>query len=276
MATVQGILRYTGTPVAKAFYTAYYKSNNGGSAGQGNGQRQSQWMRGVYLTEASGLFSVALSSDNFLGAGATVSNGDQVIVLCWRKSSFTPAEAGGSFYTGQSGTDGKGGTHDVGFKYDSGDNASANYGEVDQFVAKVFTLTGQSYNATPGGVGGDANGDLNLNLNAGPTAVINGASTVIGSPTAATRSVAISFSNGSGDNITGRDYIFNSQVMFQQSSAAHNPSGGTQSPDGSATDGSLYNFFDGETYGQPFGTPPGRCSATTPTASRTSTSTRCA
>lgn len=257
MATVQGILRYAGSPVGRCWYTAYYKSNNGGSPGPGNGQRASQWMRGVYITEDSGLFSVALSSDNFLGAGATVSNGDQVVVLCWRKSSYTPPEAGGSFFSGQSGTDGKGGTHDVGFKYDSGDNAVANYGEVDQFVAKVFTMTGQAWNATPGGTGGDANGDLVLNLNAGPTAVISGASTSIGAPTAAQRGVSVAFSNGSLDNVTGRDYVFNSQILFQQSSAAHNPSGGVQTADGSGTDGSKYEFFVGELYGQPFGTPAG-------------------
>jgi hypothetical protein len=84
MATAQGIIREGGSPVSKCFYTAYYKSNNGGSEGPGAGQRASQWMRVTTITEGTGLYSVALSSDNFLGAAATVSNGDQLLVIAWR------------------------------------------------------------------------------------------------------------------------------------------------------------------------------------------------
>jgi hypothetical protein len=257
MATAQGIIRYSGSPVEKVYYTAYYKSNNGGSAGPGAGQRASQWMSGVYLTESSGLYSVALSSDNFLGAAATVSNGDQLIIIAWRTSSVTPAEAGGHFYSGQSRTTGQGGAHDIGFKYDSGDAGTANYGDVDQMVTKVFTLTGQTWNATPGGVGGDVNGDLVLGLNVGPTANFSNVSKLVGNPTLISRNVSFNIDNTSADFLTDRAYTFDSQIILQQSSAAHNPTGGTQIADGSAVDGSRYTFSAGLTYGTAFGTPTG-------------------
>lgn len=259
MASAQGIVRYAGSPLGKVFYTAYYKNNQGGSppAGPGAGTRASQWLSGVYSTEASGQYTVSVNSDNFCGAASVVANGDQLVVLFWRKSTVTPAEAAGNFYAGQSRTDGKGGTHPQGFKYDNGNAAQANYGDVDQFYAVTFTMTGQTWTATPGGIGGDVNGDINLVLNAGPTAVITGASTVQASPTAVQRGVSVSMPNGSADTVTSRDYTRFSQILFQQSSAAHNPSGGTQTADGSVVDGSVFAFSPGLIYGQAFGTPAG-------------------
>lgn len=254
MATWQGIVRVGGTPVAKCYFTAYYRNSaGGGAAGPGNGVRASQWMSGVYLTESSGQGTVALSSDNFLGAGATVNANDQLIVILWRDSALTPADAAGFFYAGQSRTDGKSGTHGLGFKYDNGAAAQANYQTANQFYVATFTMTGQAWNATPGGVGGDVNGDISLVVNAAPTAVLTGLSTNLAVPTATTRAVAQALANGSSDLQTNRLYSFNGQIVFEQSSAAHNPSGGTQTVDGSAIDGSRYSFPDGLSYGAPSG-----------------------
>lgn len=268
MASAQGIVRFGGSPLAKVLYTAYYKNNQGGTppSGPGAGTRASQWMAGVYLTEASGQYTVSVNSDNFCGAASTVANGDQIVVLFWRNTAVTPAEAAGAFFAGQSRVDGKGGTHLQGFKYDNGAAAQANYGDVDQFFSVVFTMTGQSWTATPGGIGGDVNGDVSLVLNAGPTALISGASTNPLAPTAIQRGVSVAMPNGSQDTLTSRAYSQFSQTLFQQSSAAHNPSGGVQTADGSVVDGSRFIFSDGLTYGRPFGTPAGGDS-NTPTES---------
>lgn len=254
MASVQGIIRLGGTPASKIYYTAYYRSANGGSSGPGDGQRASQWMRAVQLTEATGLFTVALSSDIFLGAGATVANGDQVVIIAWTKTTETPAQAPGTIFYGQRWQDGKSGTHVLGFKYDNGSSAEARYGEINQMVTKTFTMTGQAWNATPGGIGGDANGDISLGPNAAPTANISNISTLQSLPTGVTRGVSVSLINASQDDTTNKLYTFNSQILLEQCSAAHNPSGGTQTPDASDTDGSKYYFFDGLEAGQPFGT----------------------
>jgi hypothetical protein len=257
MATVQGIIRYSGTPVEKVYYSAYYKSNNGGGAGPGDGQRASQWMRAVLLTEATGLFSVALSSDIFLGAGATVSAGDQVIVIAWRDTGNTPAETPGHIYYNQRWQDGLEGDHGLGIKYDNGASAVANYENIDQMVTKVFTLGGQSWNATPGGVGGDADGDLALGLNVGPTASIGNISTTQGSPTLINRNVSVSINNTSQDNVSNKAYTWDGEIILEQCSAAHDPDGGTQTADGSPVDGTVYSFNLGTSYGQAFGTPAG-------------------
>jgi hypothetical protein len=257
MATAQGIIREGGSPVSKCFYTAYYKSNNGGSEGPGAGQRASQWMRVTTITEGTGLYSVALSSDNFLGAAATVSNGDQLLVIAWRDSSFTPPENPGEIFYNQDGSNGQGGDHALGFKYDNGDAAVANYHDMDQMVTKLFTLSGQTWNATPGGVGGDEDGDLVLGTNVGPTAALNGLSTDQNNPTLVTRDQAVALTNTSADYQTGQLYAWNGQIVLQQSSAAHRPDGGTQTDDGSDVDGTVYTFATGEIYGNDFGTPSG-------------------
>lgn len=259
MPAAQGIVRISGVVQPKTYYTAYYRNNAGnGAAGPGNGFRASQWMSGVYLTESpSGQYTVSVNSDNFLGAGATVNAGDELVVLFWQKVGSPPAESGGHFYAGQSRTDGKGGVHDLGFKYDNGDAAVANYGQVDRFRSQTFVMSGQSWNATPGGIGGDANGDVDLLANAGPSAVITGASTNQAAPTAISRGVAQAMPNGSADTVANRLYSFNSQILFQQSSAAHRPTGGVQAADGTDVDGSRFTFYVGLTYGRAHGAPTG-------------------
>jgi hypothetical protein len=258
MASWQGIIRIAGVPTGKVFYTGYYKNGAGnGAAGPGNGFRASQWCSGVYLTEASGQATLALSSDNFLGAGASVNAGDQLVVMLWRQSSFTPPESAGAFLSGLSRTNGLGGTHAIGFKYDNGAAATANYGDVDEFYAVTYTMTGQAWAATPGGVGGDANGDVTLVTNSGPSALITGASINQLSPTIVQRLAAVNMPNGSADTLTNRTYAFDGQTLFEQSSAAHNPAGGTQGADGSAVDGSVFRFYVGLTYGKSFGVPAG-------------------
>jgi hypothetical protein len=249
MATAQGIVKFSGVPIARCFYTAYYKSNNGGSAGPGAGQRSSQWASGVFLTEDSGLYSISCSADFFLGAAATVANGDQIVIIFWRLSTALPSQAGGSFFSGQSRTDGSGGTHARGFKSNNG--AAVNYAASDFVRSVTFTMTGNAWNATPGAVGGNADGNIDLLLNGAPVAALSGASTDQANPTAITRGVAAAFTNVSSDDVANKLFTFNGQILLEAMSAAHNPG------DGTSVEGSRYDFYQGLVHGRSFGTPAG-------------------
>ena len=258
MASVQGIIDFGGTDLASVYYTAYYNSNNGGGSGQGSGQRQSQWMRNVKTTEEGaglGQYTVSLSSDIFLGANATVANGDEVTIIAWRDSNGTIPNAGASF-AGQNGSNGTGGSHSLGFKYDNGNNTIANYADIDQAIVKTFTMTSNSWTATHNGTGGDVDGDLTLILTntQSPTATINGGSTNLNTPVNVNLKTNLTFNNNSADDTTPLAYMVDGQIIFGQSCAANCPTNGTQTSDGSSRAGSTFSYFDGSSYSQDKGT----------------------
>jgi hypothetical protein len=254
MATAQGFVKVAGVNTPGVYYTAIYSR-------PGNVTR---WRRVVRLTDNAGIYQVAISEDNFMGTNWVCQNGDKLVVLFWRKSDVVPVDPPGSVYENQSPADGSGGDHPLGFKYDNGAAAVANYATADQFASVLFTLTGDAWNATPDGGGvGDINGNIDLQLNQGPSAVITGVSTDPLNPTEISRAVARILSNGSGDNenrvtaggrTTGQFYSEFSQILFEQISGAHRPSGGVQTADGSAVDGTRFVVSTGSRYGNSFGT----------------------
>ena len=254
MATAQGKVKVSGVDTPGVYYTALF--HRAGSV--------TQWRRVVRLTDNTGVYQVAISEDNFMGTNFVAQNGDKLVVLFWRDTTQAPAKSPGEAYENQSIVDGTAGDHEVGFKYDNGANAVANYSRANQYAAIVFNVTGDAWNATPDGGGiGDVNGNVTLQTNLGPSAVLAGLSTDPGNPTDITRLIAEALNNTSGDNenrvVTangeiGQLYSQFGQILFQAISAAHNPTGGAQTADGSDIDGSRYRLFTGLEYGNVFGT----------------------
>ena len=254
MATAQGKVKVSGVDTPNVYYTALF--HRAGVV--------TEWRKVVRLTDGVGVYSVAISEDNFMGTNFVAQNGDKLIVLLWRDTTNTPALGPGDPYPGQDPSDGSDGDHEVGFKYDNGAAAAANYNRANQYAAIIFDVTGNDWNATPDGTGvGDVNGNVTLQSNLGPSAVLAGLSTDENNPTDITRLVAELLNNTSGDNEnsvvtangeTGQFYSRFGQILFQAVSAAHNPSGGGQTADGSDADGSRYRLFQGLEYGNIFGT----------------------
>lgn len=194
------------------------------------------------------MYTLALSSDNALGVAATVSASDQLLILFWKKTADGALGTPGAFFPGQARTSGLGGTHPRGFKTGNGNSSTPGFASCDLFCSVLFTLTGQDWNATPGGGGTGINGDVTLLQNAAPTAAFNNVSTNQAAPTQITRGVAASLGNASADVTTNRLYSYNGQACFEATSAAHDP--GDLTP----TDGSRFEFSNGLAYGFPFGT----------------------
>lgn len=254
MAAAQGFVKSAGVNTPGVYYTAIYSRPG----------VVTRWRRVVRLTDNAGIYQVAISEDNFMGTNWVCQNGDKLVVLFWRRSDVPPVDPPGSAYENQSPVDGSGGDHPLGFKYDNGDSGVANYATADQFASVLFTLTSDAWNATPDGGGvGDVSGNVDLQINQGPSAVITGVSSDPLNPMDISRAIAVVLGNSSSDNenrvtaggrTTGQFYSEFAQVLFEQISGAHRPSGGVQSADGSPVDGTRFVFSIGSAYGNAFGT----------------------
>lgn len=241
MTTAQGLVHVSGVPTPGVYYTALFFR-----AASGLNPQVKRWMRVVYLTDVTGTYTASPNEDNFLGADFSVQNGDQMVVLFWKKTGNVPVKAPGQIYYGQDPATGLGGTHEVGFKTGNGASAVVNYADVDLFMARQFTMTGAGWQVTVG------DGDVDLSANAGPTTVITPGSTDVNAPAAVVRNAASVLTNGSYDStvispspLTGRWYTLWGQTLFEQSSAAHNASGVGQTADNSPADGAKFSYSDG-------------------------------
>lgn len=257
-AVAQGIVRISGVVTPNVYYTALFRRP---------GSPFLQWRRAVSLTDTTGTYNVSVSDDQFMGTNFTTDPGDELVVLFWQRTDNPSSLGPGNYYEGQDPSNGLGGDHVHGFKHNNGSAGVSNYAGVDRFVAMHFVMNGNSWSATPGGLGtGDINGDVDLIANQGPNAQLP-LSTDVNNPTDIQRLVEQTLDNSSADGTAsttippnsgspaerGQFYSRFGQILFQQVSAAHRPSSGPQSPDDSPTDGSRYRFFPGLNYLNAFG-----------------------
>ena len=257
MANVQGTIKNaSGTVQDKVLYTAYYeKVTSGGTDGPGDGSRASQFCHVVYSSDV-GNFSMSVNSDNFIGAGATIANGDKVTLIFWRDASDEHGITSNTTYGSgtypsdpsyQSHTDASGGSHPLGFKHDNGNSSVSNYEQADEILEVTYTMTGNGWT-----VSGE---DLQL-VSAStrlPTANFTG-STNVGSPTSINTNANYIIQNSSSDNQNDVRYSLDGQRIFEQSCGAFeaghaNFGGGTQTADGSDRDAVVYTYTIGTTYG---------------------------